>query len=139
MKLDYFSILVQSHIQTWSNCLDTAVKVNILVLFICSTQRILYLTNYQKVCLCFSFLNSNHNHNHKLLFIFIFLLPDTFTWPERIKVALGLARLLQFFHTPEPPYLLPYLLRNLDAAHIMLDQVSIYIIFLVIAPRQCSY
>uniref|UniRef100_A0A2N9F9G1 Protein kinase domain-containing protein n=1 Tax=Fagus sylvatica TaxID=28930 RepID=A0A2N9F9G1_FAGSY len=122
MKLDYLSILVQPHIQTWSNCLDTAVKVNILVLFICSTQRILYLTNYQK--------NSPERIKVALglaRILQFFHAPELPS--ERIKVALGLARILQFFHAPELPYLLPYLLRNLDAAHIMLDQVDNPILF----------
>ncbi|KAK9271268.1 hypothetical protein L1049_026858 [Liquidambar formosana] len=42
--------------------------------------------------------------------------PYTFTWLQRIKVALGFARLLDFLHDRE------YMLRNIDAAHIMIDQ-----------------
>ncbi|XP_055959662.1 probable inactive leucine-rich repeat receptor-like protein kinase At3g03770 isoform X2 [Mercurialis annua] len=46
---------------------------------------------------------------------------DTFTWPQRIKVALGFASLLEFMHAPHPKYL-PYLIRNIDAAHILVDE-----------------
>ncbi|XP_050208461.1 uncharacterized protein LOC126657741 isoform X2 [Mercurialis annua] len=46
---------------------------------------------------------------------------DTFTWPQRIKVALGFASLLEFMHAPHPNYL-PYLIRNIDAAHILVDE-----------------
>uniref|UniRef100_A0A5B7B514 Protein kinase domain-containing protein n=1 Tax=Davidia involucrata TaxID=16924 RepID=A0A5B7B514_DAVIN len=42
----------------------------------------------------------------------------SFKWLHRIKVALGLARLLQFLHDQQPQYLV----RNISAAHIMLDQ-----------------
>ncbi|XP_065850003.1 uncharacterized protein [Euphorbia lathyris] len=49
---------------------------------------------------------------------------DTFTWAQRIKVAFGLASLLRYMHTPHPncPSDLPYLIRNIDAAHILVDQ-----------------
>ncbi|WCJ42477.1 Receptor-like protein kinase [Euphorbia peplus] len=49
---------------------------------------------------------------------------DTFKWEHRVKVAFGLASLLRYMHTPHPncPSKLPYLIRNLDAAHIMVDQ-----------------
>ncbi|KAK2972691.1 hypothetical protein RJ640_025542 [Escallonia rubra] len=39
-------------------------------------------------------------------------------WLHRIRAALGLARLLEFLHSQQPSYLL----RNLSAAHIILDQ-----------------
>ncbi|XP_055959664.1 uncharacterized protein LOC126655331 isoform X2 [Mercurialis annua] len=48
---------------------------------------------------------------------------DSFTWPQRIKVALGFASLLQFMHSEsQSPTRLPYLIRNIDAAHIMVDE-----------------
>ncbi|XP_065849814.1 uncharacterized protein [Euphorbia lathyris] len=49
---------------------------------------------------------------------------DSFTWAQRIKVAFGLASLLRYMHTPHPncPSNLPYLIRNIDAAHILVDQ-----------------
>ncbi|XVF27819.1 hypothetical protein REPUB_Repub14bG0141800 [Reevesia pubescens] len=50
-----------------------------------------------------------------------FILRDDFTWLQRIKVALELACLLKFLHTP-CSHLLPYLVRNIDAAHFLLDQ-----------------
>ncbi|GKU93157.1 hypothetical protein SLEP1_g6781 [Rubroshorea leprosula] len=56
-------------------------------------------------------LNSMHN----------LLLNDTFTWSKRIKAALGLAYLLKFLHTPDPPNE-KYLVCNIAAPHIMLDQ-----------------
>lgn len=42
----------------------------------------------------------------------------SFTWLERIKVALGFARILEFLHERKNPYFV----RNIDAAHIILDQ-----------------
>ncbi|OMO91481.1 hypothetical protein COLO4_18336 [Corchorus olitorius] len=50
-----------------------------------------------------------------------FLLRDDFTWLQRIKTALQLACLLQFLHTPPPPYK-PYLVCNIEAAHFVLDK-----------------
>ncbi|WCJ42479.1 Protein kinase superfamily protein [Euphorbia peplus] len=49
---------------------------------------------------------------------------DSFTWEHRMKVAFGLASLLRYMHTPHRncPSNLPYLIRNLDAAHILVDQ-----------------
>ncbi|XP_050208454.1 uncharacterized protein LOC126657740 isoform X2 [Mercurialis annua] len=48
---------------------------------------------------------------------------DSFTWPQRIKVALGFASLLQFMHSEsQSPTRLPYLIRNINAAHIMVDE-----------------
>ncbi|OMP04072.1 hypothetical protein COLO4_09980 [Corchorus olitorius] len=40
-----------------------------------------------------------------------------FSWPQRIKVALEIGRLLVFLHGHK----LPYMLRNLDAMHIVID------------------
>nr|XP_023911038.1 pto-interacting protein 1-like [Quercus suber] len=42
------------------------------------------------------------------------------TWLQRIKVALGFARALEFLHDPKKPYLVC----NINAAHIILDQVQ---------------
>ncbi|XP_065850425.1 probable serine/threonine-protein kinase PBL28 isoform X3 [Euphorbia lathyris] len=49
---------------------------------------------------------------------------DTFTWALRIKVAFGIASLLRYMHSPHPncPSDVPYLIRNIDAAHILVDQ-----------------
>lgn len=47
--------------------------------------------------------------------------PDSFYWCDRIKVALELARLLAFLHSHK----LPYMVRNLDAMHIMIDKVGL--------------
>lgn len=46
---------------------------------------------------------------------------DSFTWLHRIKAALGIASVLRFLHADDPPYE-PYLVRNLDAAHILIDE-----------------
>ncbi|GLT86885.1 hypothetical protein SLE2022_049950 [Rubroshorea leprosula] len=46
------------------------------------------------------------------------LIPkDSFSWPERIKVAVGFASILDFMHSHNPPHLI----RNIDAAHIIID------------------
>ncbi|XP_038695293.1 probable serine/threonine-protein kinase PBL21 [Tripterygium wilfordii] len=50
---------------------------------------------------------------------------DTFTWHQRMNVALKFASLLEFLHSHKPPYLV----RNIDAAHIMLDQDSNPVLF----------
>ncbi|OMP06453.1 hypothetical protein CCACVL1_01572 [Corchorus capsularis] len=50
-----------------------------------------------------------------------FILRDDFTWQQRIKTALQLASLLQFLHTPCPPYE-PYMVCNIEAAHFVLDK-----------------
>ncbi|WCJ30283.1 Protein kinase superfamily protein [Euphorbia peplus] len=49
---------------------------------------------------------------------------DDFAWRNRIKVAFGLASLLRYMHTPHPkcPSDVPYLIRNIDAAHILVDR-----------------
>jgi len=46
------------------------------------------------------------------------MLKDDFNWLGRIKVALGIARLLDFLHGQNKPYLV----FNIDARHIMVDQ-----------------
>ncbi|KAK9286892.1 hypothetical protein L1049_015299 [Liquidambar formosana] len=46
------------------------------------------------------------------------LVKDNFTWHQRIKVALGFARLLDFLQDCRSPYIV----RNIDAAHILIDQ-----------------
>ncbi|XP_059629961.1 probable serine/threonine-protein kinase PBL21 [Cornus florida] len=46
------------------------------------------------------------------------ILKDNFSWLQRIKVAIGFARLLEFLHGQSPEYIV----RNINAAHIMLDQ-----------------
>nr|XP_023888424.1 probable serine/threonine-protein kinase PBL12 [Quercus suber] len=40
------------------------------------------------------------------------------TWLQRIKVALGFSRVVEFLHDPKKPYLE----RNINTAHIILDQ-----------------
>ncbi|KAK8489952.1 hypothetical protein V6N13_099868 [Hibiscus sabdariffa] len=50
-----------------------------------------------------------------------FILKDDFPWSQRIKVAHQFACLLKFLHAPCPP-LLPYLIRNLEATHFLLDK-----------------
>ncbi|KAJ4825164.1 hypothetical protein Tsubulata_032184 [Turnera subulata] len=55
------------------------------------------------------------------------LVKDVFTWRMRIKVALGVASLLKFLHAEHPD--LPYLIRNLAASHIMLDQTQEPVLF----------
>lgn len=49
------------------------------------------------------------------------LTKDDFPWMKRIKVTLEFACLLEYFHAP---YVIHrhYLIRNIDAAHIMLDE-----------------
>ncbi|XP_059629963.1 probable serine/threonine-protein kinase PBL21 [Cornus florida] len=44
---------------------------------------------------------------------------DGFSWLHRIKVAIAIARLLEFLHYHHKPH---YLVRNFSPAHIMLDQ-----------------
>ncbi|CAI9107765.1 OLC1v1007205C1 [Oldenlandia corymbosa var. corymbosa] len=46
-----------------------------------------------------------------------------FKWLERIKVAVGLARLLKYLIHDQPGYLV----RDLSAAHIMLDKIDFYL------------
>ncbi|XP_073157595.1 probable serine/threonine-protein kinase PBL7 [Henckelia pumila] len=59
------------------------------------------------------------------------LIPkDSFTWLQRIKVALGIASLLKFLHTRYSQYS-PIIIHNLDAAHILLDENGY--------PRLCDF
>uniref|UniRef100_A0A5B7ALJ9 Protein kinase domain-containing protein n=1 Tax=Davidia involucrata TaxID=16924 RepID=A0A5B7ALJ9_DAVIN len=53
--------------------------------------------------------------------VYNLLLKDDFTWLQRIKVALGVARLLKFLHARNPLYE-PFIICNVDPAHIMLDE-----------------
>uniref|UniRef100_A0A5B6Z1J7 Protein kinase domain-containing protein n=1 Tax=Davidia involucrata TaxID=16924 RepID=A0A5B6Z1J7_DAVIN len=46
------------------------------------------------------------------------MMKDDFNWLQRIKVAIEFARLLEFLHGQDKPYLV----LNIDAWHIMLDQ-----------------
>ncbi|KAL8031533.1 hypothetical protein ABFS82_13G032300 [Erythranthe guttata] len=51
------------------------------------------------------------------------LIPkDDFTWLQRIKVSLGLAALLKFMHAGNSSSFKPFIVHNLDAAHIILDE-----------------
>ncbi|EYU30532.1 hypothetical protein ABFS82_14G178600 [Erythranthe guttata] len=52
------------------------------------------------------------------------LIPrDSFTWLQRIKSAFGLASLLKFLHAKNSTsYYAPFVVQNLDAAHIVLDE-----------------
>ena len=56
-----------------------------------------------------------------------------FDWLKRMKVAVEFARVLAFFHAPKKCFLPygPYLIRNVDATHIMLDKVSFGISFII--------
>ncbi|KAJ4848605.1 hypothetical protein Tsubulata_050657 [Turnera subulata] len=53
--------------------------------------------------------------------VFNAVMKDSLTWLQRVKIAIGFASLLSFLHAKTPQNL-PYVVRNLDAAHIMLDQ-----------------
>ncbi|KAL0417795.1 UNVERIFIED_CONTAM: Receptor-like protein kinase [Sesamum radiatum] len=46
---------------------------------------------------------------------------DDFDWLRRIKVALCIGRTVKFFHSQNPP-LGPFVIHNLDANHILLDE-----------------
>ncbi|KAK4440817.1 putative receptor-like protein kinase [Sesamum alatum] len=46
---------------------------------------------------------------------------DDFNWLLRIKVALCLARTVKFFHSQNPPFG-PFVIHNIDANHILLDE-----------------
>lgn len=50
----------------------------------------------------------------------LIVFPDIFDWPQRIRVAIGLACLLDFLHGEDGPYMV----RNIDAAHILVDKVG---------------
>ena len=51
---------------------------------------------------------------------------DNFSWIERIKVALEFAKLLEYLHNGERPYMV----FNIDSTNIMLDQVGFDVAFL---------
>ncbi|KAG8386880.1 hypothetical protein BUALT_Bualt03G0194900 [Buddleja alternifolia] len=46
---------------------------------------------------------------------------DEFNWLRRIKGGLWFARLVKFFHSPTMPFG-PFLVHNIDATHILLDE-----------------
>ncbi|GFQ04526.1 probable serine/threonine-protein kinase nak [Phtheirospermum japonicum] len=51
------------------------------------------------------------------------LIPkDGFTWLQRIKAAFGLASVLKFLHSGKSAFYKPFIVQNLDAAHIVLDE-----------------
>ncbi|KAL7086965.1 hypothetical protein ACP275_13G036000 [Erythranthe tilingii] len=51
------------------------------------------------------------------------LIPkDDFTWLQRFKVSFGLAALLKFMHAGNSSPFKPFIVHNLDAAHIILDE-----------------
>ncbi|KAL9145264.1 hypothetical protein ABFS82_13G030700 [Erythranthe guttata] len=51
------------------------------------------------------------------------LIPkDGFTWLQRIKAALGLASVVRYLHLGKSSYYQPFVLHNLDAAHVVLDE-----------------
>ena len=53
---------------------------------------------------------------------------DNFSWIRRIKVALEFAKLLEFLHEGE----WPFVVFNIDSTNIMLDQVGFDVAFLSI-------
>ncbi|KAK6144760.1 hypothetical protein DH2020_021580 [Rehmannia glutinosa] len=51
------------------------------------------------------------------------LIPKAgFTWLQRIKAALGLASVLKFLHAGNSSFYVPFIVQNLDAAHVVLDE-----------------
>ncbi|XP_047308224.1 probable serine/threonine-protein kinase PBL15 [Impatiens glandulifera] len=66
---------------------------------------------YVAIVLFFKPMDSVHN----------LLLRDEFTWLYRIKVAFGVASILKYLHDVSP-HIDPFIIRNLDAAHILLDE-----------------
>ncbi|EYU42132.1 hypothetical protein MIMGU_mgv1a024145mg [Erythranthe guttata] len=72
------------------------------------------------------------NENHNLGAVYEFnpfdsnnffnLSVDGFTWLQRMKVALGFASLLKFMHAPKCSFYKLYIVRNLDCAHIVVDE-----------------
>ncbi|KAL9142558.1 hypothetical protein ABFS82_14G177600 [Erythranthe guttata] len=50
------------------------------------------------------------------------ILKDGLTWQQRVKVLVGLASLLNYLHTVKSPPYKPFMVRNLDCAHIVLDE-----------------
>ncbi|KAJ4837419.1 hypothetical protein Tsubulata_022502 [Turnera subulata] len=57
--------------------------------------------------------------------LFNLILKDRLTWAQIIKIGIGIASLLEFLHTDIPPSP-PYVVRNISASHIMLDQLIDY-------------
>lgn len=58
-----------------------------------------------------------------ILILYLLSSSDKLEWKDRIKVALEIARLLEFLHGKEPQCVVS----NLSPAHIAIDQVSFYI------------
>ncbi|KAG8381718.1 hypothetical protein BUALT_Bualt05G0001800 [Buddleja alternifolia] len=49
------------------------------------------------------------------------LCQGDFSWLQRIKVAFWFARIVKFFHTQNPPFE-PFVIHNIDATNILLDE-----------------
>ncbi|KAJ4834876.1 hypothetical protein Tsubulata_036771 [Turnera subulata] len=82
-----------------------------------NVTRILYVDG------CSWFMIWIHSIQYKTSWIY----KDTFTWHMRLKVAFGVASVLKFLHAQNPD--VPYLIRNVAAAHIMLDQEQEPVLF----------
>ncbi|KAL8028738.1 hypothetical protein ABFX02_14G180200 [Erythranthe guttata] len=54
--------------------------------------------------------------------VYNLILEDGLTWLQRIKVLVGLASILSSLHTVKSPPYKPFIFRNLDCAHIVLDE-----------------
>ncbi|KAL7086948.1 hypothetical protein ACP275_13G034600 [Erythranthe tilingii] len=54
--------------------------------------------------------------------VFNLIPKDDFTWLQRIKVAFAFASLLKFMHAPKCSFYKPYIVRNLDCAHLVVDK-----------------
>ncbi|GFQ04525.1 protein kinase apk1b chloroplastic [Phtheirospermum japonicum] len=54
--------------------------------------------------------------------VYNLVLKDDFTWLQRIKVTLVFAHLLKFLHTRKCSYYKSFIVRNLDCAHLVLDE-----------------
>ncbi|KAL8031875.1 hypothetical protein ABFX02_13G057900 [Erythranthe guttata] len=54
--------------------------------------------------------------------VFNLIPKDGFSWLQRIKVALGFASVLRFLHTKNGSFYKPFIVRNLDCAHIVVDE-----------------
>ncbi|KAL7086937.1 hypothetical protein ACP275_13G033900 [Erythranthe tilingii] len=54
--------------------------------------------------------------------VFNLIPKDDFTWLQRIKVAFAFASLLKFLHAPKCSFYKPYIVRNLDCAHLVVDK-----------------
>ncbi|KAL7128959.1 hypothetical protein ABFS83_13G030200 [Erythranthe nasuta] len=75
----------------------------------------------------YGYCNENHNLGAVYEFnpfdsVFNLIPKDGFTWLQRMKVALGFASLLKFMHAPKCSFYKPYIVRNLDCAHIVVDE-----------------